>query len=257
MWRETGSLLTYSIVYGLSMVAHIGLAIWICRRRRIRIRVGIALGLCYVWGMMVGAHVLYDLLHRSFDWHNYLDPGYYFKSGMWGGPLAYLAIATPAALLLARDRRAMLDLIARTLVVPMMLAKAACFANGCCYGAASRWPWAVTFPPGGEDYTAPAGIARHPTQLYEILVLVIIQAVFLRLDERRWKGTLMAWLVMFYGAGRALSEVFRAAERHEAVVGPLSSSQVACLAGALVAGLALLVVRPRRAVAAVPATVEA
>ena len=66
----------------------------------------------------------------------------------------------------------------------MIMAKVACFANGCCYGAVCSLPWAVTFPEGGTERTAPAGLALHPTQLYEILMLAVI-AVF---------GTGLYWL---------------------------------------------------------------
>jgi phosphatidylglycerol:prolipoprotein diacylglycerol transferase len=182
-------------------------------------------------------------LNNRFDWLNYFDPAYYMEPGMWGGPLVYLAIATAGTLLLARDRRSMLDIVVLTLPVPMILAKVACFVNGCCYGAVCSLPWAVSFPEGGTERTAPAGVALHPTQLYEILVLAVIAVVFVALDRKRWRGTLPAWFVMLYGIGRPLTEFFRAPERLNAVIGPLTLAQAVCLAAALVAGLALIAVR--------------
>jgi phosphatidylglycerol:prolipoprotein diacylglycerol transferase len=193
--------------------------------------------------MNTGARILYDILNNRFDWINYFDPAYYMKPGMWGGPLVYLAIATAGTLLLARDRRSMLDIVVLTLPVPMILAKVACFANGCCYGAVCSLPWAVTFPEGGTERTAPAGVALHPTQLYEILVLAVIMVVLVALGRGRWRGTLLAWFVMLYGIGRSLTEFFRAPEKLNAVIGPLTLSQAVCLAAALIAGLALIVIR--------------
>ena len=245
MWREIGGILTYKIVYILSMITHLVLAVWLCRRRKMPVRVGVALGLCYFWGMNMGARMLYDVLHSRFDLLNYIDPDYYMKPGMWGGPLAYLTVATAGTLLLARDKRGIFDLIVLTLPLPMILAKVACFANGCCYGAPCSLPWAVTFPEGGDYYTAPPGVPRHPTQLYEILVLGVIQVVFVVLDQKRWRGTLMVWFVMLYGIGRPLTEFFRAAEKRNVVIGPLTLSEAVCLAAALLAGIALIIARRR------------
>jgi phosphatidylglycerol:prolipoprotein diacylglycerol transferase len=245
MWREIGGVLTYKIVYVLSMITFLVLALWLCHRRKIPLRVGVALGLCYIWGMNMGARMLYDLLNHRFHLPNYFDPAYYMQRGMWGGPLAYLAVATALTVLLAREKKRLFDLIVLTLPLPMILAKVACFANGCCYGAPCNLPWAVTFPAGGDYYTAPPGIPRHPTQLYEILVLGVVQVTFLKLDQKRWKGLLMAWFVMLYGFGRPLAEFFRASEKRTAVIGPFTLSEALCLTASLVAGIVLIIAKRR------------
>jgi phosphatidylglycerol:prolipoprotein diacylglycerol transferase len=245
MLREINGVLTYMIVYILSMVTFLVLALWLCHHRKIPLRVGVALGLCYVWGMNMGARMLYDLLNDRFHLLNYFDLGYYMQRGMWGGPLAYLAVATGVTVLLARNKKRMLDLIILPLPLPMILAKVACFANGCCYGAPCNLPWAVTFPGGSDYYTAPPGVSRHPTQLYEILVLAAIQVTFMVLDRKRWRGLLMAWFVVLYGIGRPLTEFFRAAEKRNVVIGPLTLSEAICLTGALLAGVVLIIARGR------------
>ncbi len=243
MLREINGVLTYAIIYSLGMMTFVLIALWLCRREEIPLRSRVLLGLCYIWSMNTGARIFYDILNDRFDWLNYFDPAYYMKPGMWGGPLVYLAIATAGTLLLARDRRSMLDIVVLTLPVPMIQAKNACFANGCCYGAVCSLPWAVTFPEGGTERTAPAGVALYPTQLYEIIVLAIIVVFFVVLDRKRWKGTLLAWFVMLYGVGRPLAEFFRAPEKLDAVIGPLTLSQAICFVAALVAGIALIIVR--------------
>ena len=240
MLVEIHGVFTYKILYISSMIAFVLLALWLCRRREIPLRSGIVLGLCYIWSMNTGARILYDILNDRFDWANFFDFAYFTPSGMWGGLMVYLAIATMGCLILARDRRSMLDIVVLTLPVPMILAKVACFLSGCCYGAVCSLPWAVTFP---QEATAPAGVPLHPTQLYEILVLGVILLVFMVLNRKRWRGTLPAWFVMLYGIGRPLTEFFRAPEKLEAVIGPLTLSQAICLAAALVAGLVLIVGR--------------
>ena len=244
MWPKIGETDTYSYFYGLSMLVHLGLALWLCRRRGIRLRVGVGLGLCYAWGMGLGAKLLYDILHHRLDWRNYLDIDYYFADGLWGGPLAYLAVAVAAIMIFARDKRGMVDVAVLALPVPMMLAKVACFVNGCCYGAACDWPWAVSFVEGVD---APAGIPRHATQLYEIGVLLVIQLVFAVLGRRRWRwrGTLVLWFVALYGLGRPLSEFFRAPAEREPFIGALTASQVVCLSASLTCLIALLIYSAR------------
>jgi len=240
MFREISGTLTYAVIYTLSMVVFMLLALWFCRQKKISLRNGVALGIYYIWSMNTGARILYDILNNRFIWSNYFDPAYYMEPGLWGGPLVYLAIAVTITLLLVRDRQNMLDIIVLALPVPMILAKVACFVNGCCYGAVSGLPWAVIFPEGGTERTAPAGVPLHPTQLYEILVLVVIAVVFMTLDQKRWRGTLLAWFVMLYGFGRPLAEFFRAPEKLNAIIGPLTLSQVICLSAAFISGIALI-----------------
>ena len=243
MWPTIGSLRTYMVFYFLSMIVHMWLAIRLCRKRGVTWKAGLGFGLCYFWGMCVGARILYDLLNSRLDWRNYLDIGFYFEVGAWGGPLAYLAVAVVGVLVLARDRRMMLDVVVLTLPVPMILAKVACFVNGCCYGVESTIPWAMALADGARG---PAGIPRHSTPLYEILVLVVILVVFAKLDAHRWKGTFIAWFVLLYGLGRPLTELFRAADELRMPVGPFSASQVTCLAVAVIAAVSIPFLRPPR-----------
>jgi len=243
MWPMIGGLRIYTFVYVLSMSAFFPAALFYCRRLGIPRKVGVALSVCYVFGMAVGARILCDLLNQRLDWHNYLNLQYYFTDGLWGGPLAYLAVAVTGVVLFGRDRAKILDLVVLILPIPMILAKVACLVNGCCYGAPSDVPWALSFPEGAK---APPGIFRHPTQVYEIVVLMVIAIVFHRLDRARWRGTLVLWFVLLYGVGRPLTEWFREAPERVPTVGPLTASQVVCMIAALVAVLALLAVSNRR-----------
>lgn len=247
MWPMVFGIKTYTVFYGLSILCHPAVACWYCRRMGIRLRTGMLLGLCYLFGMIIGARMLHDLLHWQFGGLEYLRIRYYLAGGLWGGPLAYLAVAVPAVLVLGRGRKTLVDLVVLSLPAPMIVAKVACFFNGCCYGVPSELPWAVAFPEGA---VAPAGVPRHPTELYEILVLVVILVLFHVLDRRRWKGMLLLWFVAIYGVGRPLTELFRGdSERTETMpsLGPLTASQTACLVAAAVSAVALLALYRRTA----------
>ena len=67
MLREINGFLTYAIIYTFSMVAFGLMALWFCRRRKVPLRSGIVLTLCYIWSMNTGARILYDILNNRFD----------------------------------------------------------------------------------------------------------------------------------------------------------------------------------------------
>ena len=64
----------------------------------------IALGVIYLVGMTVGAKVMYDLQHDQFSFPALFTANYYISCGMWGGILAYLALAVPAMLILIPNK---------------------------------------------------------------------------------------------------------------------------------------------------------
>ena len=148
---------------------------------------------------------------------------------------AYLALAIPAAILLSARQAAVLDLVALTIPIPWMLAKLGCLLNGCCYGRPTTLPWAVTFPPAARH--APPGVALHPTQLYEIGIMLILLLIFFALRSDRWRGTKLLWFLLIYGLGRAATDFFRGDTEGPLYLGLLGLTQLLSLiaaAGALV-----------------------
>ena len=77
------------------------------------------------------------------------------------------------------------DLLALPLVLGIAIGRIGCFLSGLedqSYGIATGLPWGVDF---GD------GIARHPTQLYEIVVLAGLGAMLIvraRHDRNRWRS---------------------------------------------------------------------
>jgi phosphatidylglycerol---prolipoprotein diacylglyceryl transferase len=139
--------------------------------------------------------------------------------------------------MLSRQRRAALDLVATTVPVPWMGAKLGCLLNGCCYGRPCSLPWAITFPEAARG--APAGVPVHPSQLYEIGLILVIPFVFTRLKSDRWQGTKLPWFLTLYGGGRAATDFLRGDAEHYLVPGVLTLTQLLC-AIAAVAGLVVL-----------------
>jgi phosphatidylglycerol:prolipoprotein diacylglycerol transferase len=180
--------------------------------------------------MTVGAKVLYDIQNAQFDFRALLSIRHYMQGGLWGGLLAYFILAIPLVLILAKNKRSALDLVAMSIPVPWILVKIGCLFNGCCFGKESSLPWAITFPEGARG--APPGVPLHPTQIYEILVVICVLVVFIKLNYDRWRGAMLLWFLALYGTGRAATEFFRGDIDHNVSVGPLTLSQLICLVAA-------------------------
>ncbi len=235
MWKRIGPLPTYGVLYGISILSYFLIAFLIARRLRLRHRVWLFAGICYMTGMTVGAKALYDIHHGQFDFRALFSYGHYIHGGLWGGLLAYLILTVPLLFLLARNRWASVDLVAMSIPIPWIFAKLACLFNGCCYGRKSSMPWAITFPKGAAG--ALAGMPLHPTQIYEILVVLCILVVFKVLNYEKWRGTMLLWFLALYGLGRTATEFFRGDFDHHLYVGPLTLSQFICM---LAAGVSIL-----------------
>ncbi len=244
MWPRIGQLPTYGILYFAGIILHFVLSWRIAKRHGLRRRVWIATSACYLLGMTMGAKLLFDLRHPPLDVAALLQSEHYMAGGLWGGLLAYFALAIPAVLLLSKQRLAALDLVAQAVPVPWIAAKLACFFNGCCYGRPCTLAWAITFPEGAS--TAPAGVPIHPTQLYEVGLMLIVLLVFAQLKSGRWRGTKLLWFLVIYGLGRAATDVFRGDTEGHLYLGLVSLTQLLCISAA-VAALAALVLWPRRA----------
>jgi len=236
MWPRIGPIPTFSIFYSVGILSHYLISCLLARRLGLRHRVWIAVSVCYNFGMIFGAKALYDIQHTQFDFGAMLSISHYIQGGLWGGLLAYLCLSVPLVLVLSKRRRTALDLIALSIPIPWIFAKLGCLFNGCCYGRECSMPWAITFPEGTAG--APAGIPLHPVEIYEILVVLCILFVFTILKRRWGSGTMLFWFLILYGLGRAATEMWRGDTDHHLYIGPLTLSQLICLAAA---GVSILV----------------
>lgn len=239
MWPSIGPVRAYGIFYLGGIVLHFLIAWRIARHSGLRRRVWIVTGVCYMLAMTLGAKVLFDLREPQSSLSGLLTLQHWTRGGLWGGLLAYFPLAIPAVLLLSNRKAAAMDLVATSVPGPWIMAKLGCFFNGCCYGKPCSLPWAVTFPEAARG--APAGIPLHPTQLYEVALMVAILVVFKVLASDRWRGTRLLWFMALYGLGRALTDVLRGdAERSQAIEA-LTMTQRICLAAAAVAFVVLAI----------------
>lgn len=134
------------------------------------------------------------------------EPGYCLQ-----GSIIALMIGIPIYLRIKKiPILAMLDLTG--LYAPLMqsIARIGCFFAGCCYGAPTNIPWAITYT--HPDTYAVRFIPCHPTQLYSSLSLLIL-FIFMQTIARRWlhkPGQLFSMYLMGASAERFFNDFLRA-----------------------------------------------
>ncbi len=69
------------------------------------------------------------------------------------------------------------DLIAPGIVLAQAIGRVGCLINGCCFGTATSLPWAI-----GYSRIGVSGV--HPTQIYEIIFLVLLFVIIILLRGR-------------------------------------------------------------------------
>jgi phosphatidylglycerol:prolipoprotein diacylglycerol transferase len=154
-----------------------------------------------------GAYLLSVLvLSSQLGWIGAIEhPGIVFYGALLSGGLGLCVCARAFELPVA----ASLDACLPGLPVAHALGRVGCFLGGCCYGAPSALPWAVTY----RDPLAPAAqlmVARHPWPLYEALCLLLLAALFTRQPlSSEPAGRRAALYVLVYAAVRCALEPLR------------------------------------------------
>ena len=159
------------------------IAFWLYSRRRrhegdvIDARSRTILIVAAAAGGVLGSRLLYlleDPAHTAAHWDlAYLLGGKTIVGGLIGGLIAVESVKRRLGIVVATG-----DLLALPLVVGIGIGRIGCFLSGLedrSYGIATALPWGVDF---GD------GIARHPTQLYELLFLTTLGAALVSLRGR-------------------------------------------------------------------------
>jgi phosphatidylglycerol:prolipoprotein diacylglycerol transferase len=142
------------------------------------------------------------------------------------------ALAAGAALLAWKKVPilAYMDVMAPSVALGAGITRLGCFLNGCCFGSACGWPWAVAFPAGSLPDRALPGLLVHPSQLYAALAAFGIFAFLLWIDRHsRLPGTTLFALVGAMGLQRFAIEAFRFNEALEQTLLGLSVYQLVAL----------------------------
>jgi phosphatidylglycerol:prolipoprotein diacylglycerol transferase len=201
------------------------LTAWRARREKLDPEAVYDLSFWLFSGGILGARVFYIAQHRE-TVHQVWDV---FK--IWQGGIVFygciLGGLAGSLLYWARHPfpfRPMADAVAPALALGTAVGRVGCFLNGCCYGARSDLPWAVTFHAGTLPWTrqvqaglippsAMHSLSVHPTQLYAALDgLFLLALLSWYYPRRRRDGEVMALLMVAYPITRSLIEALRGDE---------------------------------------------
>jgi phosphatidylglycerol:prolipoprotein diacylglycerol transferase len=224
------ALSTYTVL--VSLAFFVGAGVWILQGRRLgwstERMVHLSL-MAALWGWL-GARALFVLT----QWDRYLaDPLRIFM--VWEGGVVFLGgfLAATAYLLRAIPAEGIplrkgLSTAAAAVAWAHAVGRLGCFFNGCCHGSRCDLPWAVTFE---HPFSAaqPLGVPLHPSQLYEVLGLVLLGGLILW-SERRPRPLGQGWrlYLLGYSALRFFVEFTRGDGLRGAWAG-LSTSQWICV----------------------------
>ena len=160
-----------------------------------RVAIIFLMGLCFIFGL-VGAKLFFIYLNRASIFgvkHLSMDaalvaPGYAFLGALFAEALVLAAFTK------LRPKRASFlvcaDYLAPFAILHQAIVRIGCFLNGCCYGKPTNLPWGCEF--------FEAGVKRHPTQLYEVVILTFTYFLMRSLYK---KGTAPRGVVFFGTVG--------------------------------------------------------
>jgi phosphatidylglycerol:prolipoprotein diacylglycerol transferase len=186
-----------------------------------------------------------------FAWAKFWAGGLTYYGGFIGATLA-------AVYLLRRDRFPFwkaADMAGFAIPMGLAFGRMGCLLAGCCFGAITKLPWGLSFPPRSPASEAQAKehllqSARmwsepvHPTQIYESAASLAIAftCLYFVLPRKRYDGQVFAAFLVLYAIARFLVEILRRDDRG-GMIG-LSTSQLIGL-GLVIAAIAIHRVRGR------------
>jgi phosphatidylglycerol:prolipoprotein diacylglycerol transferase len=106
---------------------------------------------------------------------------------------------------------AFLDTLSPPLILGQAIGRIGCFFNGDAHGYPTRMPWGLVYSPESIAGQMFPGQPLHPTQLYEMILNLIIFTILWKIRRNmKINGQLFLVYMILYSAGRILVEHFRA-----------------------------------------------
>ena len=229
-------------MYGLTLLAAIGFAIWITGTRWVN-RGGDwdLIFRCAVWGVgagIVGAR----LYHVATSWsevpEQWWGPFAIWKGGLgvWGGIAAGVIVGAVIAKRAGADVPLLADCLAPGLLVAQAVGRIGNWWNQELYGKPTDLPWGLEIDAAHRPFTSLDQITYHPAFLYEAIWNLLAAALLVYLVERRFHPRppgLFALYVALYSFGRFWIELIRIDPANDILGLRVNTwvSGIACIAG--------------------------
>jgi|RhiMetdeSRZDD1v2_1073273.scaffolds.fasta_scaffold134522_3 phosphatidylglycerol---prolipoprotein diacylglyceryl transferase len=223
---------TYGLLVALAFLVALALTARLARRNGLDSETVLNLGIYCAMAGIAGAKLMMILV----DFGDYArNPGMLFSlatlqaAGIFYGGLIVALIV--AYFYMRRKQLPLLataDVLAPGLALGHAIGRLGCFAAGCCWGARTGVPWAVTFtrPEAHDLVGVPLGVPLHPTQLYEAIAEIIIFLVLYRLISKPHKpGAIIGLYLVLYSAVRFFDDFLRDPQQPNPFGGPFNNAQ--------------------------------
>jgi len=192
----------YGIMVALAFLAGVLHLTWLARKTGRPETAGSDIGFWLMLSGVIGGRVAYIMA----NYRDYLaDPWTIIRVDQ-GGLIFYGGFigAMMAGIIYSRVKRepflVFSDYVITALPLAHALGRLGCFLNGCCYGSITLLPWRVFVN----------GTPRHPVQLYEALLGLMVYGVLLWAYGRvKIPGRVLAVYLMLYPVGRFIVEFWR------------------------------------------------
>ena len=224
---------TYGLLLAAAYLLGLQFAIVRARKRGLDQSKVMDLGIWIIVSALVGAKGMLIIVERDrFGW-SFADLMNLFRSAgvFYGGLIAAVVVAL---VYLWRHRMpvwTVTDVFAPAIALGHVIGRLGCLLAGCCFGAATNVPWAITFHNefAHQNVGTPLGIPLHPTQLYEAGAELLILGLLLGTERRGrpFPGRTFWSYMLLYAISRFIIEMYRGDSRGiiNFIGNPLSTSQ--------------------------------
>jgi phosphatidylglycerol---prolipoprotein diacylglyceryl transferase len=229
----------YGLMIGLGFIIGIFLAARQAKKEGVNPNRVLDLGVYMLLTAIVGSRLLFVLTNLGEFGAKPLDAFALWKGGLvfYGGLLA----AVPVGIWYLKKHNLPVwkttDIMAPSIALGQAFGRLGCFSAGCCYGAPSSGPLAVTF--SDPHSLAPLGVPLFPTQLMEAAGnLAIFCALLLLRRSKKFDGQLFWLYVLFYAVLRFIIEIFRGDAIRGLYLGnAISTSQIIAIGMVILSGI--------------------
>lgn len=252
---------TYGVLVALAFLAALWMTGRLARRAGLDSERVLNLAIYCAISAILGAKLLMFVVDAGYYSSH---PGEIFSlATLQAGGIFYgglIAALITAFLYMRRSRLPLLataDVFAPGIALGHGIGRLGCFSAGCCWGAPTSLPWAVTFtnPEANRLVGVPLGIALHPSQLYEAGAEFLIFAILYRAIGRpHHHGAIISLYLMLYSAVRFVVEFVRYQDQPNFLGTPFNPAQFISMGLFALGAVYWLRVRKRQPVATPPLT---
>lgn len=239
---------SYNFFIALGLVAGSLFFFYEIKRSGRNVWTGVDLYFWAVVGTFVGGKLLYLLI----DFRNiprlFTSPDIIFNTGstMSGALLGALFAVVIYFKIKGLDPWLWSDLYAPSIPLAQTFARIGCLSAGCCYGISTDLPIGIVFT---ESHIAPLNTPLHPTQIYHIVLnLLIFIFLIYRRNRVNFRGELILSYVFLYVTARSLVSLFRAHTQAEGPFGQIPTSLIIYAVVTAFAALFYYRIRKRKSV---------